>query len=755
MTRLLRLSSLPLFLVLLGLVTPASAQGLSVTLTAASETVRPGDLARYTLTAANGGGSEVENVRVEILLPANITGFYSGDAVGSGLACVGNSFCSPGETIAWVVGDLAAGESRDVVYQTRIPVNAEDGAATTQLAVSADNTSDVTFSHDLSIDDGLLFQLNVAADRGPAVPGTPMTYTVTYGNVGASSPSGTVLTAELPDGAAFVGATGGGAEAGGVVTWALGTVGVGASGQVRFTVRPDAGLSPGAVLKTVATIAPGSGSAPSTQSTHRLPASEAQPLHLAYHVSQTTVGTGELVSLSLTVSNTSGADLTDVAAEVLLPAGITGFYTGDAVGAGLGCVGNSFCDPGEDMAWAVGDLAPGQSRTVHALTRVQGDAAQGEVLRSVVNVTSLSTSPQQLMRDLSVDPSPILRLTLSPDDGPAVSGETQTFTLTFGNVGSAPAPDVVLTATIPEGTALASATGGGTQSDGTVRWALGTFGPERGGRVSFTVDVPATLDPGSLLTSQARIDLDRTTEVPVRSTATVPVGTARPLQLTYTVSPTVLAPGDVIQFELTATNASGADLTDVVAEILLPASISGFYSNTAIGMGLFCVGNSFCDPGEDIAWAVGDLAPGQSRTIQFASTLRADAPEGVSLYSPAIGTATGSDEVTLYRNLFVGTEITYSTPGETGPRTGGVRVTPAPNPTAGATRFLVSQPASGRVRLAVYDALGREVAVVMDEVRPAGEHAVAWDAAALPAGVYLYRLSAGDAVRTGAVTVVR
>ena len=59
-------------------------------------------------------------------------------------------------------------------------------------------------------------------------------------------------------------------------------------------------------------------------------------------------------------------------------------------------------------------------------------------------------------------------------------------------------------------------------------------------------------------------------------------------------------------------------------------------------------------------------------------------------------------------------------------------VTPAPNPTAGTTQFLLAVPHAGRVQLAVYDALGREVAVVLDEERAAGDHAVRWDATGLP-----------------------
>lgn len=52
-------------------------------------------------------------------------------------------------------------------------------------------------------------------------------------------------------------------------------------------------------------------------------------------------------------------------------------------------------------------------------------------------------------------------------------------------------------------------------------------------------------------------------------------------------------------------------------------------------------------------------------------------------------------------------------------------------------------------------ALGREVAVLVDAVRPAGRHEAAFDAGALPAGVYLVRLAAGAETLTRPITVLR
>jgi len=52
------------------------------------------------------------------------------------------------------------------------------------------------------------------------------------------------------------------------------------------------------------------------------------------------------------------------------------------------------------------------------------------------------------------------------------------------------------------------------------------------------------------------------------------------------------------------------------------------------------------------------------------------------------------------------------------------------------------------VRLSVYDMLGREVAVLVDERKEPGSYSVTFDASGLASGVYFYRIRAGDFVQT-------
>ena len=79
----------------------------------------------------------------------------------------------------------------------------------------------------------------------------------------------------------------------------------------------------------------------------------------------------------------------------------------------------------------------------------------------------------------------------------------------------------------------------------------------------------------------------------------------------------------------------------------------------------------------------------------------------------------------------------------------------SPNPFRSATTLRYDVPVAGPVRLSVFDALGRRVAVLVDEEHAPGQHTVAFEARGLPSGLYLLRLEASDAVHTQRVTLLR
>jgi len=71
-----------------------------------------------------------------------------------------------------------------------------------------------------------------------------------------------------------------------------------------------------------------------------------------------------------------------------------------------------------------------------------------------------------------------------------------------------------------------------------------------------------------------------------------------------------------------------------------------------------------------------------------------------------------------------------------------------PNPFNPTTVIKFQLPAAGSVLLKVFDALGREVATLVDDYKSTGAHTVTFNGSALASGVYFYRLKCDGFVAT-------
>jgi hypothetical protein len=78
-----------------------------------------------------------------------------------------------------------------------------------------------------------------------------------------------------------------------------------------------------------------------------------------------------------------------------------------------------------------------------------------------------------------------------------------------------------------------------------------------------------------------------------------------------------------------------------------------------------------------------------------------------------------------------------------------------PNPFNPSTQIMFGLPTESRVKLELFNTLGELVMTVLDGTRAAGYHTVTVDASTLSAGLYLYRLTAGDKVMTRKMLLVK
>jgi photosystem II stability/assembly factor-like uncharacterized protein len=162
-------------------------------------------------------------------------------------------------------------------------------------------------------------------------------------------------------------------------------------------------------------------------------------------------------------------------------------------------------------------------------------------------------------------------------------------------------------------------------------------------------------------------------------------------------------------------------------------------------------------PGTNSAWMVNPTNPYRSVTNGSTWSMQTLYP-----FSGSIQHVSFADTTTGWVVTSNGEVLRYQPGGSTAAEEGGEGVPDVlalaqnyPNPFNPVTTLRFRVPAEQRVRLAVYDLLGREVAVVADAVVTAGEHAVQFDASRLASGVYLYRLTAAGGMVTRKMMVLR
>jgi uncharacterized protein (TIGR02145 family) len=78
-----------------------------------------------------------------------------------------------------------------------------------------------------------------------------------------------------------------------------------------------------------------------------------------------------------------------------------------------------------------------------------------------------------------------------------------------------------------------------------------------------------------------------------------------------------------------------------------------------------------------------------------------------------------------------------------------------PNPFNPSTLIRYKTPISGLVSIKVFDALGKEVSTLVNEVKPSGNYEVSFNAKNLSSGIYYYQMRSGNFIETKKLTLIK
>ena len=78
-----------------------------------------------------------------------------------------------------------------------------------------------------------------------------------------------------------------------------------------------------------------------------------------------------------------------------------------------------------------------------------------------------------------------------------------------------------------------------------------------------------------------------------------------------------------------------------------------------------------------------------------------------------------------------------------------------PNPFNPTTTIHFSLPESGNVKLILYNTLGQEVRMIVNEYKESGTHIINFDASGLNSGIYIYKLEANGFTQTRKMALIK
>ncbi len=78
-----------------------------------------------------------------------------------------------------------------------------------------------------------------------------------------------------------------------------------------------------------------------------------------------------------------------------------------------------------------------------------------------------------------------------------------------------------------------------------------------------------------------------------------------------------------------------------------------------------------------------------------------------------------------------------------------------PNPFNPTTKIKYQIPELSFVTIKVYDVLGNEITILVNEEKPAGSYEIEFSASTFPSGIYFYQLKAGSFVETKKMVLLK
>ena len=413
----------------------------------------------------------------------------------------------------------------------------------------------------------------------PVTVGGTLTYNISVTNSGPNSASNVVVTDTIPGSTTFVSASSSQGSCSGTstVTCNLGTLTNGASATVTIVVIPTTtGSISNQASVTSSTTDPNTSdnTTPWVNTTVNPPPSNVADLSINKTDSTDPVSAGGILTYSITVTNIGPNTATNVTVTDNLPGGVTNI---NASGSGWTCIMSGYLVTCTRATLAVG-IAPDIFITVNAPT-------SGCSLNNTASVTADQTDPNSANNTVTiattVNAVANLSITKTAFPDPVTAGGILTYTVTVSNAGPSSASNVIVSDTLPAGTAYIGASGTGwscSHDAGVVtcnRASLGVTDPPTIPAAVISIQVTAPSDGGTISNSASVSGNDIDPDTGNNNTGPVEtmVNASADLSIIKT-GPLTVAAGGTMTYTLAVTNNGPSTATSVSVTDTLPSGVT-------------------------------------------------------------------------------------------------------------------------------------------------------------------------------------
>ena len=574
------------------------------------------------LTVTNTSAFTRFGVQAQMRFPDDVAQLIESEFDGQ---CSSTS-CTSGELVTFTLGDIPAGGSVSTSLAPIVSNVATAGELINFFAWASDDQGAQTRQLDaIRVDSSAIYDLALAEDSDPALAGSELGYTLTWGYLaGAGAVNQSRLRLPLPAGPSFVSASHGGALNGVAVEWPLGFLSPGDSGVRRAVLAVDGGLASGTMIEAAATVGSVSSPLESARAEATTAITASDPLQLAIERLPDAVRTFELSNFRLKVTNNDPFERFGVMLTTQYPQEFGQAFESEFEG---NCSSTS-CTGAERLTWTLGNIPAGGSRTVELPATV--GSGTNYVDGALINLYATARDDQGVqtrqVESLRIQNDTVYDLALFASD-PVTPGASLTYRLTYGyRQDAAAVSETQLELHLPADVTVQSISGGGVLNGRVITWSPGFLSPGDGGVQQVTVTVDGGLASGTVLEAYGEVFSVSTPDQGMRGDASTVVQTSVPL--TLNVEPRVFTgvANRRLRTLITITNNDAFTRFGVRLRGRFPQDVNSL-SESDPNFDGDCSSTS-CTAGERVTWPTVDIPAGDSVTVIFPPVVASPTVDG-------------------------------------------------------------------------------------------------------------------------------